>query len=113
MDHSTIQTIKLFLVSLTGLSKDALHVHVGLGTMFGAAMLFRREFRSYVPWVAVLVAAVCGELLDMYGDLYSPGYWQWKMSIHDIDNTLFWPTVLMLLARTGVLKRVIREHEVE
>ena len=111
MDTSTIQTIKLFLVSLTGLSKDALHVHIGLGTMFGTAMIFRREFRSLLPWLVVVGAAVCGEMFDMYDDLISPGYWQWEMSVHDVANTLFWPTVLLLLARAGVLARVTRGRE--
>ncbi len=107
---STLQTIKVFLVTLTGLSRDALHVHIGLGTMIGAAMLFRREFRSFLPWLIVLVAAVGGELLDMYGDLISPGYWQWKMSVHDIINTLFWPTIVLLLARSGVWSRMMQSR---
>ena len=98
---STIQMIKLFLVALTGLSKDALHVHVGLGTMLGAVMIFRLEFRSFLPWVVVLVAAVCGEMLDMFDNLSSLGHWQWGMSVHDMANTLFWPTILLLLARSG------------
>ena len=112
MEHSTTQTVKLFLVSLTGLSKDALHVHVGLGTMFGAAMIFRREFRSLLPWLVVLGAALCGEMLDMYDDLISPGYWRWEMSVHDIANTLFWPTVLLVLARAGVLMRVTQGRNI-
>ncbi len=111
--ESTIQTIKLFLVSITGLSKDALHVHVGLGTMFGSAMIFRREFRSFLPWLVVLMAAVCGEMFDMYDDLRSPGYWQWDLSVHDIANTLFWPTVLLLVARTGIWARVTRGQDPE
>ncbi|MBM4254622.1 MAG: hypothetical protein FJ147_01855 [Deltaproteobacteria bacterium] len=110
---STIQTIKLFLVALTGLSKDALHVHVGLGTMLGAAMVFRRAVRSFLPWLMVLLAAVCGEMLDMYDDIIgSPGYWQWEMSVHDIANTLFWPTILLLLARSGVWSRMMQNRRV-
>lgn len=111
MELSLIQTIKFFLVSLTGLSRDALHVHIGLGTMLGAAMIFRRGFRSLFPWLIVLAAAVCGEVFDMYDDLRSPGYWQWEMSVHDIINTLFWPTILLLLARSGVWSRVAQRHD--
>src|SRR6476660_2125598 len=113
MEHSsTIQTIKLFLVTLTGLSKDALHVHVGMGAMFGSAMFFRWELRSLLPWLMVLAAAVCGEMLDMYDDLISPGYWRWDMSVHDIVNTLFWPTILLLLARAGVWARETQSRDV-
>ena len=46
MEHSTTQVIKQMLVGITGLSKDALHVHVGLTTMFATAMVFRKALRS-------------------------------------------------------------------
>ena len=110
MEHSTTQVIKQMLVGITGLSKDALHVHVGLATMFATAMVFRKALRSLWPWLAVFAAALCGEMLDMYDDLVSSGYWQWEMSVHDIANTLFWPTVLMLLARAGFWARVTHRN---
>jgi hypothetical protein len=82
--------------------------------MFGSAMFFRWELRSLLPWLMVVLAAVCGEMLDMYDDLIgSPGYWQWEMSAHDIANTLFWPTILLLLARSGVWSRVTQSQHAE
>jgi hypothetical protein len=113
MEQSTIQAMKQMLVSMTGLSKDALHVHIGLATMFGTAMISRREFRSFLPWLAVFAAALGGEMLDMYDDLISPGYWQWEMSVHDIVNTLFWPTIVLLLARAGFWARVTQGRGTE
>lgn len=102
METSTAQAIKLAIVSATGLSKDALHIYVGLAVLLTAAAVLRKPLRSIVPWLVVLTVAVSGELIDMHDDIVSLGYWRWGASLHDVLNTLFWPTVLLLLARLGV-----------
>lgn len=99
MATSPVETIKQAIVAVTGLSKDTLHVYVGLATFVLAALVLRKSARSIVPWLLVLAAAVLGELVDMHEDLTILGYWRWLDSVHDIVNTLFWPTVLLLLAR--------------
>jgi hypothetical protein len=99
MEPSTFQALKLALVDLTGLSKDALHIYVGLAVFLVVAIATRRQLRSWVPWFAVLAAAVLGEILDMQDDFMYFGHWRVLVSLHDIANTLFWPTVLLLLAR--------------
>jgi hypothetical protein len=103
METSAVQTIKLMVVSFTGLEKDALHIYIGLSVFLGFAAVFRQPLRAPGPWLAVLVVAVCGELLDLRDDLASLGHWRWKTSLHDILNTLFWPTVLFVLARCSGL----------
>jgi len=106
MGYSAYQYLKLDLVAFTGLAKDALHIYVGLGVMFAAALIFRRPLSSPLPWLAVLAASCAGELLDMRDDLRTVGQWHWQGSVHDLWNTLFWPTVILVLARTGVLDRL-------
>lgn len=96
MDTSTTQTIKLAIVSATGLSKDALHIYVGMA-VYLTLMLFVRRFRPWIAWLAVLLIACAGEWIDGRDDIASLGYWRWQASVHDIINTLFWPTVLTLL----------------
>jgi hypothetical protein len=103
MEISTVQAIKLAIVSATGLSKDALHIYVGLAVLLAAAAILRKPLRSIIPWLVVLIVAVSGELVDMHDDIASLGYWRWGASLHDVLNTLFWPTVLVLLARLGVV----------
>ena len=99
METATFQTVKLAIVSATSLSKDALHVHVGLGIFLLVCLLWRRPLDS--PWamLAALAAALLGEAIDMRHDLASFGHWRWKASVHDIVNTAFWPFVLFGLAR--------------
>lgn len=108
MELSPYQAFKLAVQTFTQLDKDALHIYLGLGAMFAAALLFRRPLRAWLPWGAALLAACVGEALDCYDDLRLYGRWHWQGSVHDLWNTLFWPTALLLLARLGILERLSR-----
>ncbi len=96
MDISTAQSIKLTIVSATGLSKDALHIYVGM-VVYLTLIVGTRRFRPYIGWLVVFIIACAGEWVDRRDDIGSFGYWRWQASAHDILNTLFWPTVLTLL----------------
>lgn len=96
MDASTTQTTKLAIVSATGLSKDALHIYVGMAVYLTLIVLVRR-FRPWIALLAVLLIACAGEWVDRRDDIASLGYWRWQASVHDILNTLFWPTAITLL----------------
>ena len=69
MEVSTVQAIKLTIVAATGMDKDALHIYVGLAVFFTVAVFFRKPLRSPWPWLAVLVIALAGELLDRRDDV--------------------------------------------
>jgi cell shape-determining protein MreD len=103
---SPFQSAKMMLVEATNLGKDALHIYVGLGVMLLVAAAFKRSLRDWQPLAAVLLAALAGEIWDLI-DTFSHGRrprfnGNWK----DVWNTMFWPSVLFLLARfTRVLKR--------
>lgn len=99
MGTSTFQSIKLAIVGAVGLPKDALHIYVGMMVFLGVVVVLRKPLRSLLPWCAVLLAACLGEVLDMRDDIASLGYWRWSASVHDIINTIFWPSVLLILAR--------------
>jgi hypothetical protein len=102
---SFVQSLKLDIIGFTGLSKDALHVYLGLAVWLLAAALFRRSITTLRPWLAVLVVACGIEAFDAFDDWVDLGRWRYQASLHDIANTLFWPTVLALLARfTRLLK---------
>lgn len=106
MSVSPFQHAKIWLTQLMGLPKDALHIYVGLAVFLLAAVLSRKPIRSWLPFTAVVLAALAGELWDVI-DTYRAGQRiQWWRNWHDIWNTCFWPLVLFLLARyTRVLKR--------
>ncbi|MEQ9637754.1 MAG: hypothetical protein RLW68_16935 [Devosia marina] len=92
-----LNRIKTELSELLFLSRDALHIHIGLGIYVAAMLLFRRGPASIVPWLVVLVAQLANELLDAihHGvlDIDLTG------ALRDIGNTMLWPTVVLLVAR--------------
>ncbi|WP_375396273.1 hypothetical protein [uncultured Sphingomonas sp.] len=102
---STFQAGKLWLVDHFGLAKDALHIYVGLTLFLLAALLFRWPVSSWRPWAVAVGAAMLGELADLrdvvafHMTIHLADNW------HDIWNTSFWPTVIMVLARNTRLFR--------
>ena len=102
METSAVQSLKFSLVQLSGLSKDALHIYVGLIVFFLVTFAVRKRRWSYLPLMTVMAVAVLGELVDMRDDINSLGAWRWRASIHDVLNTAFWPFVITVLVRARV-----------
>ena len=106
MTTSAFQSAKLGLMGLLGLSRDALHVHIGLAVMLLVAVLFRLPLRDWRPLAAAVLAALAGELWDLVDHLGVGRSPDWGGNGHDVANTLFWPVLLFLLARyTRLLRR--------
>jgi hypothetical protein len=103
---SPFQSAKLFIVEATSLSKDALHVYVGLSVMFLVVIAFRRSIADWRPLAAVVLAAFAGEAWDLFDTWMHGGKPRFSLNGKDVWNTMFWPTILFALARfTRVLKR--------
>jgi hypothetical protein len=99
MAMSAFQSMKHEIVQFASLSKDALHVYVGMGVFLLGSAVAQKGLRSAFAVLAVLVLALIGELLDARDDLRSHGHWRYMASLHDFVNTVFWPLMLWLLAR--------------
>lgn len=103
---SLLQTAKAFVLEATDLSKDALHIYVGLGAMLLVVIAFRKPMSDWRPLAAAGLAAVAGELWDLIDTFMHGGAPRWSGNWKDVWNTMFWPTILFGLARfTRVLKR--------
>lgn len=98
-----IIVLKEWAMALTGLSKDALHVHASLLLVFVAAWLTRRPLGSLLPWSVVLALTLLNELLDYLSDT-DVADWQ-AASLHDVANTMLWPTALIIAARSRKLRQ--------
>lgn len=82
-----------------GLTEDILHLHAGLLLFFASALVFRRRMRSFLPIAIVYFFAFANEGVD----LLSPDSANNPLEpMFDIINTVFWPTLLFLLARRRV-----------
>ena len=88
---------KQWLSDVLGLSPDALHVHVSVMIMLIAAIFWRRRIDHALPWLTVLIAELANESLD----LSAPGNGENTIgaSVHDLLNTMFLPTVILLCLR--------------
>jgi hypothetical protein len=99
MAMSTFQSMKHEIVQFASLSKDALHVYVGLGVFLLGSALAQKGVRSTFAILAVVALGVVGELLDARDDLRLHDHWRVMASLHDLVNTIFWPLMIWLLAR--------------
>ncbi|MXY97457.1 MAG: hypothetical protein F4Z29_06840 [Gemmatimonadetes bacterium] len=104
---SDYQNVKLVILSILEISKDAIHIHVGLFVFFAAVVLWRKgsfDARCLIP---VVIVASLMELLDLRDDYTYQGNIRLAgvtASVHDLINTLLWPVVIVVLARVSILK---------
>ncbi len=103
---SALQAVKWWLVHHVGLAKDALHIYVALGLFFGTALAFGWKLSNWKPWSVVLATAVLGEAWDLRDSMVYHTHIDLWANWHDIWNTIFWPSVIVLLAqRTKLFAR--------
>jgi hypothetical protein len=100
---SWLQDAKVLMMGGTGLSKDALHIYVGMFAFLLA--LVRWRLGSWQPLILVLVVALAGEIWDLVDNIRASAPMQWTGHWKDIVNTLFWPAVLTGLGRWTILFR--------
>lgn len=90
--------LKTFASDTLNLSKDALHVHLGLAIFVVVALVFfRKRPASLWPWLAAFAAAVANEVMDIRGHVALTGYW--IEGAKDIINTMLWPTIAWVVLR--------------
>ena len=81
--------LKTNLVDFTGLSRDALHIHIGLLLYLLSYFILKRRAVAAI-WVLVVVVIV-SELIDMSFNYHAVGDIRLSDSLHDALNTVFWP----------------------
>lgn len=90
--------VKIALSAALGLSKDALHIHLGILLFLLFALMTRRGLDRWLPWLLLLALETANEVLDLH---QPAGSMEKNMAagVHDIVNTMFAPTLLMLFLR--------------
>lgn len=99
MTKSGYQELKLQIVDFLGLSKDAIHIHIGLIIFVFAVAIWKKGKVTPICLVPVLLVAFGMESIDLYDDYNSLGYFHWSNSIHDILNTTIWPILMLVLVK--------------
>lgn len=96
---SLFEARKISLIDATGLDKDALHIYFGLALFLLVRLVWRWRGGWVIAWLAVLAMACGGEWLDMTAEYSRSAIQPDAAHWHDIWNTMFWPTVLLLVGR--------------
>lgn len=98
-EFADFAALKLYLLELTGLAKDALHIYAGMAMFIAVRLAWRWRGGWMAAWLAALVLALAAEYADLRNEgqvgVLQPDTAHW----HDIWNTMFWPTVLLLVGR--------------
>lgn len=95
-----LQEAKAWVMLHVGLEKDALHIYLALGVVFGTALLLRWGLRSWKPPAVVFVLAMIGEIWDFRDGMMTSVPWRHSLAagFHDLWNTMLWPLVILALA---------------
>jgi len=78
-----------------GMGDDLMHVHLGLAIFVLSALILRKPMRSAWPIGLVVALALINEVVDYF---VTPN-WSAGLSLLDVVNSVFWPTLLFLIAR--------------
>jgi hypothetical protein len=99
------QDMKILMLETLGLSRDAMHIYVGLGVFLFSALIFRWSLAQWRPLAMALLAALIGEAWDIYDTQILGARQQFAGNWHDLWNTMFWPLMIFLAARYTPLFR--------
>ena len=85
---------KQWIVGVVGVTNDALHIHGSLLLLFVSALILRRRPDNIWSWLFVFGLELFNEYADLHGQ--TPGEASMTAGLHDIYNTMFWPTLILL-----------------
>lgn len=98
---TAFQESKEVLLATFGLSRDAMHIHIGLIVYFALHLGLRRAIGAFLPLILLLAACLAGEVLDLAFITGEGHPVKWLANIHDIWNTMFWPCLFTIYGRWG------------
>jgi hypothetical protein len=96
---SAYQSLKLRVLSIVPLAKDAMHVYIGFGCYAATVLLFRLPLGSARALVPGFLAALGMEVFDLRDDWRAAGHLRWAASLKDVVNTNLIPLAVVILAR--------------
>lgn len=104
--------LKIWLITWSGLSRDALHVYVAIALFLLVRVMWRGWTGTVAALIVVLAAALTGEWLDHQVELMHGQACDQAEHWHDLRNTLAAP-VLLALALPWLRPRRAKTAETE
>ena len=96
---SAYQLLKLKVLHVVPLAKDAAHIYIGFACFVLAVIVLRIRPTSFKAALPGLVVSLLMEIPDLRDGLASTGQWRWAASLKDVVNTNLIPSVLVLVFR--------------
>ena len=102
-DTSLYQRVKLVVLQVLPLTRDAVHIYIGCACLLATASLLRWPLSSFKVLLPGLVLSLAMEVADLrdgwkQNDIHGAG------SVHDLVNTNLIPIAIVLLARRRRLR---------
>jgi hypothetical protein len=101
---SAYQALKLRVLAILPLAKDAIHVYIGFGCYAAALLLFRWPLGSARALIPGFLVSLAMEFIDLRDNLRANGRLLWADSLKDIVNTNLIPLLVVLIARRRARK---------
>ena len=101
---SAYQLLKLKVLALVPLAKDAAHIHIGFACYVLAVTVLRIRPASFKAVLPGLLVSLLMEVPDLRDGLVSTGHLRWAASLKDVVNTNLIPVLLVLFFRARVLR---------
>jgi hypothetical protein len=96
---SAYQLLKLKVLAVVPLAKDAAHIYIGFACFVLAVTVLRIRPESFKALLPGLVVSLAMEISDLRDELVYNGHVLWAASLKDIVNTNVIPLVLVALFR--------------
>jgi len=96
--------MKPVLVELLGLSKDAIHMHVGFASFVLVILITKKSASSFRVLIPGFILSLFMEFMDMRDEHYLGRNPNIVATIHDLINTNFIPVIICLMARMKRLR---------
>ncbi len=93
MLFAAISDFKDVLEATLHLSRDALHIHIGLVMFIAVAAILRGERRFVLSFLVLLAACLVGEMADFSYAARRNIPFNWLGSAKDVVNTMLWPAI--------------------
>jgi hypothetical protein len=101
---SEYQLLKLKVLDVVPLAKDAVHIYIGFACFLLAVIVLRLRPSSFKAVLPGLVVSLMMEAPDLRDGLASTGEWRWGASVKDVVNTNLIPVLLVVLLKAGLLR---------
>jgi hypothetical protein len=97
--HSPYQQLKNHVLALVGISKDAVHLYIGIGCLLVSILVLRLPPTSYKALILTLLVSLGMEAMDLHDNVRYRDTTRAMASAHDIWNTNLMPLLVVTALR--------------